>query len=74
MWRYFLVHAAGSPDAWSCRVFKKTGELPRRAACLNGTIMRCGACAQEKGEGQNIRLEEVHGVAHGHWLVRIDGR
>jgi hypothetical protein len=36
--------------------------------------MRCGACAQEKGEGQNIRLEEGHGVAHGHWLVRMDGR
>jgi hypothetical protein len=41
-------------------------------AVLNGTIMRYGgACAQG---GQNIRLDEGHGVVHGHWLVRTEGR
>jgi len=40
---------------------------------LAGLFRRCGALAEKNREGQNIRLEEVHDVLHGHWLFRMNG-
>ena len=63
---------ADSPDAWLCSVFKRSRSRSG-PTCLKSAITRRGVCAMVNREGRNVRFAARDDVAHGHWLVCMDG-